>query len=205
MPTQTFLTSGTWTCPTGVTSVQVECWGAGGNGGTFVPAVPDDPSTKTNEFQPSISGYGGGGGAYARTDAVTVVPGTVYTIQVATGGAVNESWFNNSGTVKAVSGSNGAPVSAGAGGLAANCIGVNATAGGNNGSGLSGGTCANGGAGGGDHTNGSAPGGGGGGDDTGGGHGTGANGKVLLTWSDPAPPPPPPDPIVARNQLIMIG
>lgn len=205
MPTQTFTSSGTWTCPTGVTSVQVECWGAGGNGGAFVPAIPDDPGTKANEFQPAISGYGGGGGAFAKTVAVTVVPATVYTIQVATGGAGNETWFKDSSTVKAVSGSNGAAASAGAGGLAANCIGVDVRTSGGDGSGLIGGTGGNGGAGGGDHTNGTAPGGAGGGDDTGGGHGLGANGKVVLTWSDPAPPPPPPDPIVARNQLIMIG
>jgi hypothetical protein len=30
---QTITTTGTWTCPLGVTSVQVECWGAGGGGG----------------------------------------------------------------------------------------------------------------------------------------------------------------------------
>ena len=32
---QTFATAGvtSWTCPVGVTSVTVECWGAGGGGG----------------------------------------------------------------------------------------------------------------------------------------------------------------------------
>ena len=29
-----FTTSGTWTCPVGVTTVSVECWGGGGAGGS---------------------------------------------------------------------------------------------------------------------------------------------------------------------------
>ncbi|HPF00186.1 MAG TPA: hypothetical protein PKY63_05930, partial [Bacteroidales bacterium] len=45
--TTTFTTSGTWTCPAGVTSVTVECWGGGGGGG----------GTK-NDYK-----YGGGAGA----------------------------------------------------------------------------------------------------------------------------------------------
>ena len=68
-----FTTSSTWTCPAGVTSVKVECWGAGGSGGGFSSSI-------------SLSG-GGGGGAYTVNNTVAVVPGTTYTITVGVGPA----------------------------------------------------------------------------------------------------------------------
>lgn len=73
--TQTFSTSGTfsWTCPAGVTSIIVECWGAGGGGGG------SDGNNNTK-------GGGGGGGAYAKNASVTVMPGTTYTITIGGGG-----------------------------------------------------------------------------------------------------------------------
>jgi hypothetical protein len=63
--------SGNWTCPAGVTSVLVECWGGGGSG-----ASGDS----------SHNGGGGGGAEYsARTLAVT--PGNLYPYFVGGGGA----------------------------------------------------------------------------------------------------------------------
>ena len=71
--TVTFTTSQAagWTCPTGVTHVQVQCWGAGaggGGGGT------------------SQGGEAGGGGEYASEPSLSVIPGNVYTITVGAGG-----------------------------------------------------------------------------------------------------------------------
>ena len=50
--TQTFSTAGTatWVCPTGVTQVQIECWGGGGGGG--------GTSSSANQY----TGGGGAGG-----------------------------------------------------------------------------------------------------------------------------------------------
>jgi hypothetical protein len=48
--------AGTWTKPTGVTSVTVECWGGGGGGG----------GASVND----VGGGGGGGGGYARSTLI---------------------------------------------------------------------------------------------------------------------------------------
>ena len=48
--------AGTWLCPPGVTSVQVECWAGGGGGGGGN----------------GVGGGGGGGGGYARVNALAV-------------------------------------------------------------------------------------------------------------------------------------
>jgi len=73
---ETFLTAGTstWTCPTGVTSVQVECYGGGGAGCGVKNAIDGG------------AGGGGAGGQYAKKQ-VTVVPGTDYTLVVGAGAA----------------------------------------------------------------------------------------------------------------------
>ena len=102
---QTFTTSGTWTCPSGVTSVQVQCWGGGGAGGSAV-------GTSTNSRRAAAGG--GAGGAYAMS-TINVTPGTVYTVTVGTGGvAVNtngvatsggDSWFSTNTTIIAKGGS----------------------------------------------------------------------------------------------------
>jgi hypothetical protein len=63
----------TWTCPAGVTSVQVEAWGAGGGGGGCTNAA-------------GRSGGGGGGGSYVKNTSVAVTPGTTYTVKVGAGG-----------------------------------------------------------------------------------------------------------------------
>lgn len=67
--------SSTWTCPTGVTSIQVECWGAGGAGG----------SSSTSSSSGSRSGGGGGAGSYVKK-TIAVVPGTAYNLVVGLGG-----------------------------------------------------------------------------------------------------------------------
>lgn len=61
----------TWTCPAGVTSALIECWGAGAgaNGGSS-----------------SSGAEAGGGGAYSAEPAYQLVPGTVYTYIVGDGG-----------------------------------------------------------------------------------------------------------------------
>jgi hypothetical protein len=84
-PTTTVVTESsngayTWTCPAGVTSAYVECWGAGGGGG-------GGSSTK--------GGEAGGGGEYAAEPAYAVVPGQVYNFTVGAGGAGGAT--NNAG------------------------------------------------------------------------------------------------------------
>ena len=66
-----YATSGTWVCPSGVYSVQVEVWGAGGGGG-------------------SLNGWftttgGGAGGSYVKY-TVPVVPGNTYYYTLGVGG-----------------------------------------------------------------------------------------------------------------------
>jgi uncharacterized repeat protein (TIGR01451 family) len=70
----TFSTPGnqTWTCPTGVTSVQVESYGAGGGSGG---AGAHFASTG-----------GGAGGSYVKVTSVAVTPATVYQLTVGAGG-----------------------------------------------------------------------------------------------------------------------
>lgn len=101
---QTFSTTGTWTCPAGVTSVQVECWGAGGAGGSAV-------GTSTNSRRAAAGG--GAGGAYV-ISTISVVPNTIYTVTVGTGGvsstsngvsvAGGDSWFSTNTTIIAKGG-----------------------------------------------------------------------------------------------------
>jgi hypothetical protein len=104
--TVTFTSSGTWTCPAGVTSATIECWGGGGAGGS---------AKGTTSFR--AMGGAGAGGAYAKS-TITVVPTTVYTVTV--GGTAttsasaavngNPSWFKDTGTVFAEGGAGGQSV-----------------------------------------------------------------------------------------------
>ena len=68
-------TAGTysWTCPIGVTSVVVQCWGGGG-GGAGSQSSPNN-----------YSGGGGAGGNYS-TATINVTPGQTYTVVVGAGG-----------------------------------------------------------------------------------------------------------------------
>jgi hypothetical protein len=133
--TQIFNTAGanTWTCPAGVTTVTVECFGAGGCG-----------SSRTNSGQNG----GGGGGAYA-SSIIAVTAGTVYNLTVGAGGTSGGT--NNGGntsfnvaSVVALGGTglaNGV-AAGGAGGLAAGSTGTtkfNGGVGGTSGGGNSGG------------------------------------------------------------------
>lgn len=67
----TFTTSGSWLCPSGVTQVLAECWGAGGGGGC---------GTSTT------IGAGGGGGEY-RASFIPVTPGNSYPYVVGAAGS----------------------------------------------------------------------------------------------------------------------
>lgn len=69
----TFLTSGSWTCPAGVTAAWITAFGGGGGGGR------GDPD----------NGFGGPGiyGAFAIKKLVTTVPGNTYTVTIGAGGA----------------------------------------------------------------------------------------------------------------------
>ena len=95
----TFTTPGsyTWVCPSNVTSVQIECWGAGGAGGS------------ANKLSSTALGGGGAGGAYAKMYSYPVTPGTTYYLNVGSGGVPEsasaitnntsvpggDSWFNS--------------------------------------------------------------------------------------------------------------
>jgi hypothetical protein len=107
--TNTYTGSTTWTCPAGVTSITVQCWGGGGAGGS---------ARANNSANAYALGGGGAGGAYV-TSIVSVTAGTVYTITV--GAAVtgtssttdntvvngNPSWFGSASTVFAQGGAGG--------------------------------------------------------------------------------------------------
>jgi hypothetical protein len=209
-----FTSSGYFIVPSGVTSITVQCWGAGGGG-----------STITSNGR---RGGGGGGGAFA-SSVLAVTPGSVHTITVGTGGVANNdggsSSFNT--TVVVADGGGGAPSNSttagtggttaastgttkykggegaagggtfsggggggagttGAGGNASNQTGGNGTSlyGGNGGNGVSGGAPG---------IAGSNFGGGGSGactnsgtDQTG---GSGANGQVIISWCTPPAAP----------------
>jgi hypothetical protein len=83
----------TWTVPNGVTSICVLAIGAGGGGSAY--------------------GGGGGGGGLAYMNNLTVIPGTVYNLQVGAGGGTTgatgtgASWFNTSSYFCASAGGNG--------------------------------------------------------------------------------------------------
>ena len=75
--TQIFNSSGTFTCPAGVTTLTVECWGGGGAGGSARASAGSSGSIVTG---------GGAGGAYAKKSSIPVTPNTTYTVTVGLGG-----------------------------------------------------------------------------------------------------------------------
>jgi len=106
-----FMESGThsWTTPAGVTSLSVECWGAGGGGG--------NPN--------NTGGGGGGGGAYAKS-TVTVTESTAYNVVVGAGGAEEiaggDSYFSTGTNVLADGGTASIDDANGTGGNLTNTI-----------------------------------------------------------------------------------
>ena len=116
---QTFNTSGTFTftVPPGVTSLKVEAWGSGGGA--------------HNSYNKA-----GGGGAYAGSNNVTVIPGMTYTIKVGAGadrGIGNDGEDSSFGTLVIAKGGKGG-ANSGVGGLASASTGETAFSGGNGGS-----------------------------------------------------------------------
>lgn len=152
MPSQTFTSSGTWSCPLNYLpgSLVAQCWGEGGNG--------------ANGLTNSHSGAGGGGGEFAQ-DSPAVTAGNNYTVTIGTGGTgTNTTFVGDVLTVTAHFGGNGS----GTGGGAAGSGSTNATV-------FSGGTGGNG------HTSAGNNGGGGGGGSAGasGAGGTGGSGTTT--------------------------
>jgi hypothetical protein len=185
MPTDTITATGdgTYTVPTGVTSIDVACRAGGGGG--------EDRDGSLH----STGGKGGGGGAFA-SKTLTVTPGDILNYHNGAGGSGaqgattdgEDTWFKSTSDIKAVGGQRGAL--GGAGGTAASSVGTTKHSGG---SGANPGLGSNGGGGGGgagstaDGSNGAAGGAGGGGGSTGGGTGgaggtsgnSGSNGNVI--------------------------
>lgn len=110
--------SGTWTCPTNVTTAIIEVWGPGGNGGDG-GGSPSGGSTM----------HGGGGGAFVQS-TLTVIPATNYPYYVGTPG--NDSTFNTSSLI-AKAGVAGTSGSVGTGGQASASTGTIKYSGGNSG------------------------------------------------------------------------
>ncbi len=203
---QTYSTSGTFTVPAGVTSIQVEAWGGGGKGGSKVSG--------------NATYGGGGGGAYAKK-AITVIPGTTYTVSVGIGSisqtttAASDSWFDNNTLILAKGGNSvlDNSTTGATGGLFSSCIGDVRFSGGNGangttnggGGGSSAGTALDGttatnqngaiapsgggngssGSSGSSTSNGLSPGGGGGGGKNNDDGASGGAGKIIITWSCP--------------------
>ncbi len=176
----TTTSNGQFTVPAGVTSIFVQAWGQGGNGGTASPANFGDP------------GAGGGGGGGYGEGTIAVTPGTVINIFVggSTGYTGSRSFVDADPTIFGERGGDGAlQTTGGAGGFGSTSTGQNGAdtfvqEGGRGGNGANGG-----GAGGNGGTfgsfqgdSGTVPGGGGGGGYTGNGGGLGANGQVKITY-----------------------
>ncbi len=114
---ETFNSNTTWVCPTGVTKVDVECWGGGASQTGLIGS-------------PTKGGHpGGGGGAYSYTSSYSVTSGSGYSVVVGTGGVTatpdgGPSYFANTGVVLAVGGSaSNDQLTYGSGGLAIHCTG----------------------------------------------------------------------------------
>lgn len=83
---ETFTSTGTWTCPSNVTSIDLFLVGGGGGGG--------GGRAQSNNFG-FCGGGGGGGSVFERT--VSVVPGTVYTFTIGAGGSGGQGFTGAGG------------------------------------------------------------------------------------------------------------
>ncbi len=210
---QTFTSSGTFTVPTGVTSVKVTLAGGGAGGGGGQRRAASSPGCGCG----GGGGGGGGGGQYLQDQVVSVTPGQNITVTVGSGGAGGtgggsadqiapsgsageSSSFGSLVTAAGGSGGNGANSTTGGAGGGAGGAGGTAGSSGGSGPGGSGGAGGNsqgtGGAGVGGDTLGNAGGNYGGGGSGGGGGSTGNNGQaggngapgyLLVEWSGSAP------------------
>jgi hypothetical protein len=117
--TLTTASSSPWNVPAGVTSVDVQCWGPGGNG--------------ANGQVNSHSGAGGGGGEYAEVTTLAVPSGGTASFTVGSGGSGTATSFTGSSvTVTANAGTNGSGIGGGNGGTGStNAIHDNGGDGGN--------------------------------------------------------------------------
>ena len=120
----TFLDSGSWTCPAGVTSVQALIVGGGGAGAIGI-------LNTTN-------GGAGGAGGLIYSSSVAVTPGQTYSITVGQGGVTGSPYGQNGGN----SSFNNLIAIGGGGGASVNASGTAASSGGSGGGGvgLNGGT-----------------------------------------------------------------
>jgi len=200
--TQTLTSSGSFVVPCGITSITVQCWGAGGGGG--------GSQSGNNGF----GGSGGGSGAYSyKVIAVTPSQSFSYTIGLGgNGGANGTSWNGQAGGTTTFTGTSVNMSSTGGGGGLGNATAsgggaagtasggttnTNGAAGAQGGaSSGAGGNAPNGGTGGASVTNsagnnGNSPGGGGGGAERSNGTGNvrggdGGDGQIILAYATPA-------------------
>ena len=113
-----YTSNGTWTAPAGVTTAWLTGCGPGGGGAGGNSAT--------------VGGGGGGGGQSVIAEAVTVVPGTSYTVTIGTGGAgsVSAAANGSAGSGPTVFGSTLLSLAAGAGGTVGGAGGAAGGAGG---------------------------------------------------------------------------
>ena len=117
---QTFLSSGNWTCPAGITLIQLSMIGGGGAGGQGTQGVVSNTTFYSG-------GGGGGSGAVIWNYRVAVTPGTVYVVTV--GASTLATSFGALMTVNpGISGTNGTGGTAGGtGGLGGAAFNFGAT------------------------------------------------------------------------------
>ena len=116
---QTFNATSTFTVPEGVTTLTIEAWGGGGGGSNRAGAAG-----------------GGGGGAYTRGILTGLIPGSILTVTVGTGGAAGANGNNSSVLGVQANGGNSTNTRNGGAGGAASAVGgivVASYAGGNGG------------------------------------------------------------------------
>jgi hypothetical protein len=81
-----FTTSGTWTCPAGVTSIMVQLWGGGGGGSQATGSTGCYFAGGSCGYRQGACGGAGGSGGYNRA-IISVIPGNSYSITVGSGGS----------------------------------------------------------------------------------------------------------------------
>ncbi|MGZ3864422.1 MAG: glycine-rich domain-containing protein [Bacteroidia bacterium] len=110
----TVTASGSWTCPPGVTSVTVQCWGGGGAGGGVSASS-------------AVSAGGGGAGGSFAQGTVAVTAGSSYNIVVGAGGAGVSGAAGGAGGTSSFNGTSVVAVGGNGGGLGTNGNGTAAT------------------------------------------------------------------------------